>query len=327
MPGEGAWQADLKVGDEILEVGGQPVVTFQDMLEAVTLGDAQKGIPLVVRRPGRAELLHTEVTASQAEGRPRIGVVSPATMMLNTRKEIATRAGSPAAETDPPLLSGDKIVKLDDQPVHNQAELLAYLDAHRETPLLVTLQRTLPPEKGSPPAEARTEEVSVRVAPDPMRTLGPIMEMGPVTAIQTGSPAAAAGIQPGDFIRALDGKPVDDPMTLPELFRGHRGETVTLDIERKRKTRSRSRRFASRSATATTSIRPRPRATRWRYRRWASLIAWAIASARCRRALPPPLPASAPATRSPRRPFCLPTPKRWSGCKRSSISPNSIRKK
>ena len=96
----------------------------------------------------------------------------------------------------------------------------------------LTLQRTLPPEKGSPPAEARTEEVSVRVAPDPMRTLGPIMEMGPVTAIQTGSPAAAAGIQPGDFIRALDGKPVDDPMTLPELFRGHRGETVTLDIER-----------------------------------------------------------------------------------------------
>ena len=52
MPGEGAWRADLRVGDEILEVDGQPVATFQQMLEAVTFGDAEQGIPLVVRRPG-----------------------------------------------------------------------------------------------------------------------------------------------------------------------------------------------------------------------------------------------------------------------------------
>ena len=31
MPGEGAWRADLKPGDEILKVGGQPVVTFHDI--------------------------------------------------------------------------------------------------------------------------------------------------------------------------------------------------------------------------------------------------------------------------------------------------------
>ena len=232
MPGDGAWQADLKAGDEILEVGGQPVATFQDMLEAVALGDVEKGIPMVVRRPGREAPLHIEVKATQAEGKPRIGVFSSSTLTLSKEKEGVTAAGTPAAEADPPLLPGDKIVKIDDQPVHNYAELRACLAARRDQPLSATVQRTLPPVKGAPPAAAKTEEVVVRIAPNPMRTLGPIMEMGPITAIQAGSPAAAAGIRPGDVIRAVDGLPVADPMTLPELLRGRRGQTVTLEIER-----------------------------------------------------------------------------------------------
>ena len=33
-----------------------------------------------------------------------------------------------------------------------------------------------------------------------MRTLGLVMKMGEITAVQAGSPAAAAGIRPGDRI-------------------------------------------------------------------------------------------------------------------------------
>ena len=36
IPGEGAWRADLRPGDEILEVNGRRVVVFDDILEAVT---------------------------------------------------------------------------------------------------------------------------------------------------------------------------------------------------------------------------------------------------------------------------------------------------
>ncbi len=65
-----------------------------------------------------------------------------------------------------------------------------------------------------------------------MQWLGLVMDMGPISAIQADSPAAAAGIQPGDFIRTVDGQPVTDPMTLPDLFRGRGGQTVKLGVER-----------------------------------------------------------------------------------------------
>ena len=41
------------------------------------------------------------------------------------------------------------------------------------------------------------------------------MKMGEITAVQAGSPAAAAGIMAGDVIRKVDGNPVADPMTFP----------------------------------------------------------------------------------------------------------------
>ena len=50
-------------------------------------------------------------------------------------------------------------------------------------------------------------------------------------AIQAHSPAAAAGVEPGGTIRTLDGKPIADPMTLPELFHDRRGRDIVLGVE------------------------------------------------------------------------------------------------
>jgi regulator of sigma E protease len=231
MPGEGAWRADLRVGDEILDVNGQPVQTFQQMLEAVTFGDAEQGIPLVVRRPGVKNLLHMSVTADAASGRPRIGVASPYMTTLN-KKKIATLPGTTAAESDPPLLLGDKIVELNEQAVDSYAEIHDYLSAHPDKPLRVTVERTLPVKKGTQSAKPQSEQVVVRVAPNPMRWLGLVMEMGPISALQADSPAAAAGLKKGDLIRRVDGKEVTDPMTLPDGLRGREGQSVSLSVER-----------------------------------------------------------------------------------------------
>ena len=47
------------------------------------------------------------------------------------------------------------------------------------------------------------------------------------------SPAARAGLRPGDVIVALNGKPVDDRHSLVSLLLEHvAGETVTLDVLR-----------------------------------------------------------------------------------------------
>ena len=74
----------------------------------------------------------------------------------------------------------------------------------------------------------------MRVAANPMRHVGLVMKMGPIAAIQADSPAAAAGILPGDVIRKVDGRPVADPMTLPDRTRPpRRARRSNLTIERK----------------------------------------------------------------------------------------------
>ena len=68
--------------------------------------------------------------------------------------------------------------------------------------------------------------------PRPMRTLGLVMKMGKITAVQADSPAAAADMRAGDFITAIDGQPPADPMRLPDELRRRAGETITLAISR-----------------------------------------------------------------------------------------------
>jgi regulator of sigma E protease len=46
------------------------------------------------------------------------------------------------------------------------------------------------------------------------------------------SPAAAAGLLPGDRITAIDGQPVGDPLTLDQRLRGMAGRTVKLTRDR-----------------------------------------------------------------------------------------------
>jgi C-terminal processing protease CtpA/Prc len=66
--------------------------------------------------------------------------------------------------------------------------------------------------------------LTFEVAPQPLRELGLVMKMGPITALQENSPAEKAGFKPGDRIESIDGKEMADvhadrdswtPLTLP----------------------------------------------------------------------------------------------------------------
>jgi regulator of sigma E protease len=235
VPGKGAWQADLKVGDRFERIAGEPVSTFSDLKAAVSLGDISKGIPMVVRRPGVDERWTVTAIARQGSLTPEVGIGLPLSTTLN--EQVAVFPGSSAALSSPAFRPGDQFTRLDGKPIQRYAEIHAHLARFPDRPLVVTVQREVEPTGAQPEGPLATTEVTIEVAPAPMRELGLVMQMGPITAIQDNSPAAKTGLRPGDRIVGVDGGPVDDPMRLPDQLRRRADASedprVKLTISRK----------------------------------------------------------------------------------------------
>jgi regulator of sigma E protease len=74
--------------------------------------------------------------------------------------------------------------------------------------------------------------VSVVVPPQHRRTIGVVMEQGPITAIRPGSPADRAGFREGDTLLAINGQPLSDPMMLPDTIRPWQGKEIEIQVSR-----------------------------------------------------------------------------------------------
>jgi len=305
FPGEAAWCADLKVGDRIVEVAGVPARRFRDLNREISVGDIDDGVPLVILRrgkDGRDKRLELTLEPDRIRVAPTIGIGSCSIPTLSERSPLVP--GSPAALALPTFRAGDRIVRINDQPITDYAGIHSQLALHPEETLRVTVLRepvkslsespspptplpasgarggrsgigTLPasgargarsgigtlPASGArgghsgigikaegPPAAAK--EITVEVAPAPMRRLGLVMQMGPITAIQKNSPAALEAepaFRLGDRIVSVvddhgfqwDG----DPMTLPDQLRRladrtETGHLITVRVSREGEGRS-----------------------------------------------------------------------------------------
>lgn len=235
FPGEPAWQSDIRVGDRILKIAGRDMVQFRDLQTAISLGDIPaEGVPLLVERPGVKDPLTIIVKPDRSRGGFLIGVASGKMSELvvdrktwRVLKRYATHPGSAAAAAEPAFLNGDKIVQIDDVPIETYAQIDAQLARKPDRTINVTVERTEKEGKAE-----KTKRVPIAVSTNQMQTLGLVMKMGEITAVQVGSPAAAADIQPGDMIRKVNGNAVADPMTLPQQLDAAAGQTVELTIQR-----------------------------------------------------------------------------------------------
>jgi regulator of sigma E protease len=235
MAGGAAWQAGIRADDDVLEVAGRKVHTFRQMTEEVVNGDLAHGIPLLVRRPGVKDPMEIIVKPEELGGAPRIGVFSSFELkLLNEKNVLPVVPESAAANAKGRLLPGDRIEQIGGQTISSYGQLQDFLAVHADDDLSVTVVRGKEGGKKETKPED-TEEVQVTVPKNPMKQFGLAMTMGPIAAIQITSPAAEAGIQAGDWLKTIDGKPVGDPMKLPSELHRRAGAEVVLGLERQGK--------------------------------------------------------------------------------------------
>jgi regulator of sigma E protease len=241
VPGEAAWQADMRGGDEVLQIGDQVPkypLRYRDLMHAVVLGDLREGVKFKLQRPGVDDPFWVTVYPATGEERdrlaPTIGVISGVTTQLADKTPV--EPGTPAASAKK-FEPGDTIVEINGTPVAAYADIERMLAQHASEPLQIVVDRKViddESQSASAPAQREPKRDTVEVAPNPMRTLGLVMKIGKITAVQDDSPAAKAGVRAGDFIKKINGQDVGDPLTLSDrLQNGEFGKSVTLELTRK----------------------------------------------------------------------------------------------
>ena len=222
--GGAAWRAGMRTGDEITAIAGRQDPIFSDLRHGVTVGDVAKGIDFTVYRPADQTSRTLLLKPDTDLGAPTIGVTSPFSLTLPA--DISAGLPGAAARAEPPLVGGDTIRSVDGVTVETYAELIAELSRKRDQPVTLSVERKPAGKAGA----AAAEMLAVVLPPQPRRTTGMIMTAGPVKAVQEGSPAAVAEIQPGDRILAIDGEPAGDPLSLDDRLALLAGTTVRLTL-------------------------------------------------------------------------------------------------
>lgn len=82
------------------------------------------------------------------------------------------------------------------------------------------------------PRPTTTVDAVVECTPSATQPLGEPLPSGNCPTGSTASPAAQAGLQPGDVITAIDGSPVTQWDEVTAWIRDHGGQTATLTVER-----------------------------------------------------------------------------------------------
>lgn len=218
-PGGPAWSAGLEEGTRVLEVNGQRVITFPEILNEVALGDPDS-CELLVQRPGSesTELVQLVPRRSPSRGLFELGF-PPA---MDPEGKVFVEEGSPAALAG--ISSGDRWISVEGARA-GSSPAEAFIEASEEGQ---TVTATF---ESAETGEQYT--VSITPAESPAEgtpLVGVITVSDQIVAIR-GDAWASLGVQIDDRITAIDGGPVHSMRDLEEgLSTG--ADSVQLTVDR-----------------------------------------------------------------------------------------------
>lgn len=230
-----AWEHGIRPGDRLVEINGKKINQFTDIILSVALSSG----PLTIKgihadnQPYTVTIEPVEPSETQTRRQIGVGYARSTILAMDADEEILVEPESPASRVSDQLEPGEdvnqvEVTQVNGVTIDSYARLEQLFAEHRAAPLDLTLTRHH--DDGSPDSEA-----TVTLAPQKFRVLGMKMDIGKISAIRENGPGAAAGLQIGDRITAVDGQNVGDvldAMRLPDLLESRQGERVTLTILR-----------------------------------------------------------------------------------------------
>ena len=225
--GSSAWKAGVRAGDTITRINNRDIETFMDISRAVLLSE---GDVVVEGVHHDGETWKARITPDQDGRRRSIGVVPTRSLKVVSPIDPAdspTQPGMSASEAG--FQPGDEFREINGQPVTRFIELQQAFSAHRDETVSLKVARK------SSGDSADSELVELKVGPNRVQTLGLWMDVGRVSAIRDNSPAAEAGLQPGDKLTRVNDREIGtdlDPLRLPDLLADLHGQEVSLTVSR-----------------------------------------------------------------------------------------------
>jgi regulator of sigma E protease len=232
VAGSPAYAAGIRTGDEIVAIDGRDEISYADVTRRVRLSGAGQVVHLLLKRPGRRNLIPLEIEPrrDRTADMPGIGIL-PSSSLITANPPYRAPAGLAEPPQDPlaGFRPGDQVVAIG--PVGASPEPVATIDdLHR----LLARFRDQPVEEVVARGDAHPERVSRTLPSNRFVDFGFRLTIEPISGIQGGSPAEAAGFQKGDRIVKVDGRDDFDPMRLPSLCQDRAGHTMTFEVERVR---------------------------------------------------------------------------------------------
>lgn len=240
--GGAAWKAGLHTGDRLTEINDIKNPNYDQFSKTVILGNLDEGLKTSVESPDGSTRTITLRPEMQTMA-PRVGVLS--TQRLRLSSDDAVQPNTPAAAAgDQGFQDGDQIVEVDGKAIETYTDLLTTLQQKKSEPLSYTVIRGGKAPLNDPFGKPEGgERVTFEIAPNPMERLGIVPTLGPIVALEAGSPAEEAGLKEGDVIvlvdgvsvgDALDGEEAIDPVTLEDRFAvaASEGRAIELGVDR-----------------------------------------------------------------------------------------------
>jgi regulator of sigma E protease len=231
VAGSAADQAGLVQGDRIVAIDDRDIRSWSDMSQRVA---ESPGIDLKVQIERDGKRLDRTVTPAKKLSRNALGVAAPVGRLGVLASFYAPQIGiidprSPAYLEG--LRSGDTITSINGEPVRTVEELQRMLDSTGDGLVRLTYLRATPVV-----APLGTllwyESAHAQLLPGKDGSGTGILPANSfVRSVEPGSPAARAGLMPGDRVLAVDGVSTAQWEVLDDVLKQRRLEPVELTVQ------------------------------------------------------------------------------------------------